>query len=229
MAAAVRVVRKALRRVTGAGTVQFFDDRRMRLAERVSRWLAALGWPRLQTRMTKLRVLYDLLRGKPSSACLEGTRWRVRPTAQAPRTTDPLDNNAGLMWLSPVLPMKREHVDRLLELAQPIFARFGFEFQVTLSSVTARALCGVMTIAYDRADRSETERARACYEEVLETVLAAGYVPYRMGNVSMDKLAAGSEVFWEVVADLKSTLDPQGLFSPGHYEPKRGRLPRSMR
>src|SRR5262249_50005041 len=141
VAAAVKVVRRVLRRVPGAGPVRFFDHRRLRLAEAVADSLAAIGWPRWSRRVAKLRMLYDLLKGKPSRECLQGARWRVRTFAGASPSSDPLDHQAGLLWLSPVLPMTKAHVDRVAALAQPLFARFGFEYQVTLSCVTARALC----------------------------------------------------------------------------------------
>lgn len=216
VAAAMQVVRRVLGRVPGAGRVQFFDEPRVRRAERVAGWLAACGWTYWQRRVRKLRVLYDLLRGKPSRECLEGVRWRVRPTTA---TGDPLDVKAGLLWLSPVLPMTRAHTERVLALVQPLFRRFGFEFQVTLSAVTARALCAVMTISYDKSNRAEVERARACYDALLTALMAAGYVPYRIGNLGQEHLAEGSEVFWDVVSEIKSALDPEGMLSPGHYQP----------
>ena len=54
-----------------------------------------------------------------------------------------------------------------------------------------------------------------------DAVTSAGYVPYRAGSLSMDRLGENSEVFWDVVATLKAALDPQHRFSPGHYEPAR--------
>jgi hypothetical protein len=115
--------------------------------------------------------------------------------------------------------MTRGDVNGVIALTEPLFARFGFEYQVTFSSVTARALCAVMSISYNKADAAEAERARVCYQSLLDALMAAGYVPYRMGNLGTDQLSTGSEVFWDVTADLKAALDPQGVFSPGHYEP----------
>jgi 4-cresol dehydrogenase (hydroxylating) len=221
VAAAAAAVRRALCALPGVGEVLFLDDFRMYWAERLARLLGALGrGHRLRDRLEKIRLLYDLLRGKPSAACLDGTRWRVRPSMAAPcQSADPLDHNAGLIWLSPVLPATRAHVERVLALARPLFDSHGFEFQVTLSSVTARALCAVMTICYDHSNRAETRRAARCYDEVLDALLAAGYVPYRMGHQSLLKLAAGSDVFWDVAAQIKRALDPHGLLAPGHYDP----------
>lgn len=219
VAAAAKVVTRALRRVPGAGPVLFLNDWRMQVAERLGRLLSALGIPRLGRRVAKLRVLYDLLKGKPSAECLRGARWRARPSTSA--SSDPLDQNAGMLWLSPVLPMTGPHVDRVNAQVRSLFARYGFEYQLTFSCVTDRALCAVMTIAYDRADPAQSNRAVACHEEVLDTLMSAGYVPYRAGNLSMARLDQSSRVFWDVAADIKAALDPHGIISPGHYEPRR--------
>jgi 4-cresol dehydrogenase (hydroxylating) len=37
----------------------------------------------------------------------------------------------------------------------------------------------------------------------------------------MARLARKSEVFWDVAAELKGALDPQGLIAPGRYDPGR--------
>jgi 4-cresol dehydrogenase (hydroxylating) len=214
--AVARALRRALR---GIASLHFIDDWRMRLMETVGGWFAALGFPRLHERAAKLRVLYDLLQGKPSSECLEGARWRVRPNGRPLRSADPLDHHAGLLWLSPVLPMTRDHVQRVTALTEPLFARFGFEYQVTFSAVSARALCAVMSIAYNKTDATETRRAQACYQKLLNELMTAGYVPYRLGNLSVPELAMGSKVFWDVAAEIKAALDPRGILSPGHYEP----------
>jgi hypothetical protein len=95
----------------------------------------------------------------------------------------------------------------------------GFEYQLTLSFATPRSLCAVLTVCYDRSSAEETERARVCHDRLYAAVTSAGYVPYRAGNLSMDRLAEGSKVFWDVVTALKGTLDPQNRISPGHYEP----------
>jgi 4-cresol dehydrogenase (hydroxylating) len=223
VAAAARVVQRVLRRVPGAGRLVFLDDNRMKWAQRLTRFLGLFGRDKwLRDRLQKMRVLYDLLRGKPSTACLDGTRWRVRPTSAASsRSADPLDHNAGLLWLSPVLPATKAHVDGVIALTRPLFVKHGFEFQVTLSSVTARALCAVMTICYDRTNPAETRRAVACHDEVLDALLDAGYIPYRMGNHSLGKLANGSEVFWDVTGQIKRALDPSDVLAPGRYEPQR--------
>jgi FAD/FMN-containing dehydrogenase len=80
-----------------------------------------------------------------------------------------------------------------------------------------------MTIAYNRADAAEVRRAAACHDAVMDALWTNGYLPYRAGNRSMGMLDAGSEVFWDVAAQIKTALDPHAILSPGHYEPARAR------
>jgi 4-cresol dehydrogenase (hydroxylating) len=108
-------------------------------------------------------------------------------------------------------------------LTKPLFERHGFEYQVTLSLVTERALCATMTVGYNRADSAETRRAADCYEALMDVLMKAGYIPYRAGNLAMGQLDRSSETFWDVAAAIKTTLDPDGILAPGHYEPARAR------
>ena len=134
-----------------------------------------------------------------------------------------MDHRAGFLWLAPVLPMTRAHTDRVNALLESIFNAHGFDYLVTFSLVTARSLCAVSTISYDKKDPAECRRAQACHDEALGKLMQAGYVPYRLGIASMAKLDATSETFFDVVQKLKTALDPEAIFSPGHYEPARAR------
>jgi 4-cresol dehydrogenase (hydroxylating) len=225
VAAAARVVRRRLGRVPGSGRILCLDEFRLRWAERVVRLLNHCGVGHLLTqRLARVRAAFQLLQGKPAASNVDGARWRCRPTSGSVHSHDPLDHNAGLLWISPVLPNTPAHVHRVQALTKPFFERHGFEYQVTLSLVSERALCAVMTIAYNRAEPAEAQRAADCYRSVMSALMVAGYIPYRAGNLSMGQLDARSETFWDVAAAIKGALDPRGLISPGHYEPARARF-----
>jgi 4-cresol dehydrogenase (hydroxylating) len=106
-------------------------------------------------------------------------------------------------------------------LAEPIFARHGFDLFVTFSMINERALGGVLTVAYDKEDPAEVERAKRCYRALFDAVMAAGYIPYRVGIQSMAGLDPHGDVFWKVVSRIKTALDPDGIIAPGRYEPGR--------
>jgi 4-cresol dehydrogenase (hydroxylating) len=77
----------------------------------------------------------------------------------------------------------------------------------------------VISISFDKRDPVESARAQSCYQDAFDALMQAGYIPYRSNIHSMDKLAAGSETFWDVIKQLKQVLDPGHVLAPGRYEP----------
>ncbi len=210
-------IRKALRHL---GRVHFFDESMLRRAENLTRFAGRHGlFSRTCELVTLIRPAFDLLKGIPRREHLFGAGWRAKD-APADPTLDPLNNRWGFMWLSPILPMSGGHALNLIERVEPIYAAFGFETLLTMTTITARALCSVLTVAYDKEDPEEGQRALQCYDALWKTCMDAGYVPYRCGIRSMNKLDAGSQHYWDAVRNLKVALDPQGIIAPGRYLPR---------
>jgi 4-cresol dehydrogenase (hydroxylating) len=122
-----------------------------------------------------------------------------------------------MIWVSPVLPMTEQGVREVSEIGERIFHEHGFEYQVTFSQVSDRALCAVQSIQFDRRSPEETERAAACHDTLVQSLLARGYVPYRgtPGTVALLRHAAPG--FWQATEDLKRGLDPEDVVAPGRY------------
>jgi 4-cresol dehydrogenase (hydroxylating) len=222
----VAAARAALRQaVRGTGATSTF------LTPRKLRWGAAfgrlLGWfgagARLRARVALGESLFAMNRGVPSGRFLTGAYWRRRGGVPAgfPQQANPAADNCGLLWVSPILPLRGVDVLALHALAAPIYARHRFDLFVTFSMVNERALGGVLTVAYDKDAPDEVARARECYRELFEAVMKAGYIPYRVGNQSMGSLNPHDDVFWKVTGRIKRALDPDGIIAPGRYEPAR--------
>ena len=96
----------------------------------------------------------------------------------------------------------------------------GFDLFETFSMINERCLGGVLTICFDQEDPGETARARRCYEAAFEGLMAAGYIPYRVGPQSVAALDNGHDCFWDTVRRIKAALDPQQLIAPGRYQPR---------
>jgi 4-cresol dehydrogenase (hydroxylating) len=216
----VREMRKQIRKaLKPLGRVRFVGSKTLRFAEMLWHLLRARGWQKeLQVMLGSLVKVGGLLQGRPTDAFLYGTLWRMGGKDE-PATMDPLANNVGLMWISPIMPMDGSAAMDLVRKISPIFLRYGFEPLITVSLITERAMVAVTTIAYDRENPAETEKARACYEELFKEIMRLGYAPYRSSIASMPHLATGSDVFWDVVSEMKKVLDPDGIISRGRYDP----------
>jgi 4-cresol dehydrogenase (hydroxylating) len=222
VAAARHALRTALR-ATSART-RFITEGKLRGAAFLASILGGTAaGKRLRARVDLGASLFGMNRGRPDGRFLAGAYWRRRGGLPAafPLKADPARDNCGLMWVSPVLPMRGADLLALHALVEPLFAASGFDLFLTFSMINERALGGVVTIAYDKDDAAEVARARQCYRQVFDAVMAAGYIPYRVGMQSMRRLDPAQDVFWKTVGRIKAALDPGGTIAPGRYEPDR--------
>ncbi|HEY1044241.1 MAG TPA: FAD-linked oxidase, partial [Telluria sp.] len=224
VAAARHAVRAALRG-TPARTV-FITESKLRMGERLGRLLGSSATGRrLRAQVALGQSLFAMNRGVPNGRFLAGAYWRRRGGLPDgfPRGANPAVDNCGLLWVSPIVPSRGSEMLQVYGMIEPVFAEHGFDLFATFSMITERALGGVLTIAYDKDDPAETARARSCYKASFDILMAAGYIPYRVGNQSMADLDPHGDTYWKTVAAIKAALDPLGIIAPGRYEPARAR------
>jgi 4-cresol dehydrogenase (hydroxylating) len=216
----VRAARIAIKKAfRGIATVHFFDEKLLKLAQKAASVLRWLGIGKtIQRQVASVLPVFDLLKGIPSRQHLYGAGWRGKGEP-VNGSLNPLDNKWGLMWLSPIVPMVGRSALELESIIAPIYEKYGFEPLTTMTSITPRALCCVMTIAYDKSIPAECKRASACYDALFEACMQRGFVPYRCGLNSMQKLDRHSQGYWAVVQQLKTALDPKNIIAPGRYLP----------
>jgi 4-cresol dehydrogenase (hydroxylating) flavoprotein subunit len=222
VAAARDAVRRALRPL--GVRPMFITAGKLRAGACVARLLGnSAAGRRLRARMALGESLLAMNRGEPNGRFLAGAYWRRRGGLPQgfPTTANPARDNCGMLWISPVLPMRGSEMLAVHALAEPVFRRHGFDLFATFSMITERALGGVLTVAYDKEDADEVTRAHACYREVFDRMMEAGYIPYRVGNHSMADLDPNGDVYWRTVARIKQALDPHGIIAPGRYAPGR--------
>lgn len=218
----VALARRALRKALAPtrAHVQFLDERKLALAATAARLLGNSATGRkLAAKVALGRSLFEMNRGTPNGRFLAGAYWRRRGGLPAgfPVDANPALDNCGMLWVSPVLPMRGQDLLHVHALAEPIFREHGFDLFVTFSMISERALGGVLTVAYDKEDPAEAERALVCYRQLFATMMAAGYVPYRVGLQSMAALDNGDDSYWRMVGRIKAALDPAGIIAPGRY------------
>ena len=219
----VRSGRRALRKVfRGFVRYKFVNDRQLAMADRFLPVLNSLGFGRQTSeQIAALRPTYNLLKGIPEATPLHAAHWRLRnPPAEIP--ADSLDPACGLIWMSPVLPMRGDDARKVMTLTDAAFAKHGFEPLVTFTMVNERALIGIIQISYDKTVPGEGDSAAACYRELFDALMAAGYPPYRVGLSAMDKLQQAGDTFWDVASAIKRALDPSDMLAPGRYVPPLG-------
>jgi 4-cresol dehydrogenase (hydroxylating) len=216
----VAAARRALARAMRPYKVVFLTDGNLAFARRLQQLLGRWG-KGLGERLDGVEPVYGLLKGIPTDEPLRGAAWRVRGAPASDKPMDPLDCDAGLLWVSPVLPATAACAREVMSIVEPAYAKYGFDACATFTYIAERALVCVTNISFDRREPDEVRRARDCYDEVTGRLIARGYIPYRSGPEGMSKLGENSAVFWDVAAQIKRALDPNGLISAGRYEPPR--------
>ena len=132
---------------------------------------------------------------------------------------NPARDGCGLIWYSPLVPMASASVRRYVTMVHKVCSRHGIEPLITLTSLSDRCFDSSVPLLFDRSDANATRRAHACYLALLEAGKNAGFLPYRIGIQAMDWLVRPGLPYWDLVATIKSAIDPQGIISPGRYGP----------
>lgn len=214
----VKAIQKNLKKELSQFNPIFLNDKKLDLAEKIVRFIPAfVGGDNLRRKISIVKPTFEMLKGKPVKVHLSGASWRVRGEIDNSKLYDPIAANAGIMWTSPLVPMTGRVAREIVDLLEPIYNKHGFDFLVTFTLLTDRALVCVTNVAYDSRIEEEAKKAHACYEELSEVLMKRGYYPYRVGPWAMDKLKQNSTHFWDVVNELKSAIDPNNIIAPGRY------------
>lgn len=159
----------------------------------------------------------ELLKGNPSSEILRTSAWRS--AGAHPTSLDPIENEAGLMWIVPALPARGEDAAIVEKVIREGLDSGGFDAPMTFTLINERTLTCTANVSFNRRDPRDVQSARDVYRMVMSKLIQEGYPPYRSGIGGYDLLHNGSS-FWKMAADLRSVFDPDRVISPGHYIPE---------
>ncbi len=208
-------LKQAVKTIAGA-KLNLVEARHIALAGRLKKLLpSGRLFDLIKLRIEKVSLWSNFLQGRASRQTLVGSHWRGRK--EPGETQDPLNSGSGMIWVAPILPMTAQAVEEVSVLSKRILHRHGFEYQVTFSHSSERSLCSVISIQFDRASQGETQRARRCHHELVETLLDRGYVPYRGAKETIEMVRKRAPILWRTMTALKGAIDPDELVAPGRY------------
>jgi len=215
----IKKFKKAVKHIKDAKVV-VINDSKIKLAENISAILNRYSYGEsFLNLIKKVRLAFELLKGNSPKTCVQGGLWRVRnpKIVEDVKSSNPLDYQAGFYWISPVLPMTGKDVREFNQLVEPIFNKYGFDMQQTISMTTERALSSVLTISFDKKNDVEPKKAKVCHDEVVSLIMKKGYQLYRAGNHTMGLIHDKSEAQNKFFQKIKMAIDPNDVLSPGKY------------
>lgn len=214
-----RSARRSLKRILAPVTdrLVFVDQRRLRWARRVVRWLPSGPGQRVRAMTDALHSSLDIFNGRPSEVALPLAYWRsgTRPPPGVP--LNPARDGCGLIWYAPLVPMRAEAVRRHIRNVERICPQYGINPLITFTTVNARCFDSTVPLLFDRSDPDAVTRANACYEALLAAGRSDGFLPYRLNIDSMRLIDSKTSVFASIATRLKESIDPEHIIAPERY------------
>lgn len=130
---------------------------------------------------------------------------------------NPATDNCGFIWIGPLVPFTREHIGKVLELADPIFEEYQFDVFVELIVESPRTVIALFGVFYDPAVAEETARARSWYKALRQKMLEEGYSAYRETSTSTPLALDGNIALKEFLSEIKTAVDKNNILAPGRY------------
>jgi 4-cresol dehydrogenase (hydroxylating) len=217
VAAARRTIRRLLKPV--ASRIAFITPGSASLLNRLLGRVPRLRHGPIAGRARALDKSLRLVAGAPSEVALPLAYWKSTARPAPEGNLDPARDGCGLIWYPPLVPMKPASVTRYVELVGGICESYGIEPLITLTSLSDRCFDSSVPLLFDRRDADEARRARSCYNALFEAGKREGFIPYRAAIHAMDHVIRRGTPFWDMVAAIKSAVDPEEIIAPGRYAP----------
>jgi 4-cresol dehydrogenase (hydroxylating) flavoprotein subunit len=208
--------RRIARALSSLGKVSLVSQRELSLFRKIAETFRR---HKMASFLAAVGTLFQLTGGEPTDEALKSIIWpRVVPDDGF---QDPDRGQVGILFCVPILPMREEDAVEVSAIATSVAQKHGFEAAITLNTLQATCLEGVISIDFLKADFEASARANRWLEEMHATYRDRGIYPLRLDIGNMSTLVTSDDVFWQTTGDLKRSLDPNNIIAPGRYQPHR--------
>jgi 4-cresol dehydrogenase (hydroxylating) flavoprotein subunit len=215
----VRSVKASIRKFSKpfAKSSMFFSKKKINFLKAVASFLPGAFGANARKQLNNLDESYKVAAGAPSEIALPLCYWKSGKRPPKGQMMNPALDGSGVIWYSPLVPMKPEAVREYADYVKEICPRHGIEPLITLTSLSNRCFDSTVPILFDPKDEKQTKCAKECYLELFRKGKALGYLPYRLGIDHMSLLSEDDSTFFDLVRQIKKAIDPDGIISPGRY------------
>jgi 4-cresol dehydrogenase (hydroxylating) len=156
------------------------------------------------------------LLGMPDNTSIELIYQRT----STPLPSDPEELDAdltpfGMKCYIPVIPPQGKYVRQAVDIVSSIRKQFNLNVKLSIFG-DGRTL---ITIHFRSDTPDQVRCAELCELSLWDAMTNAGFPPYRVGIDEMQRLIELQPAFFDMVAQLKTTFDPNTIISPGRYSP----------
>ncbi len=218
-AALRRVIRRELRRLLPPGCSRpiHMNRRRVGWARTLLRYLPA-GKGSILQQLDSIESLLDLADGIPRRIALPLAYWLRGDLPHASAKLDPAQDGCGLIWYSPLVPMKSATVIEYVRMVHRVCVAHGIEPLITLTSLSERLFDSTVPLLYRPEESGAADRARDCFQSLVSEGRRLGCLPYRLPVDQMQSFLSQEDgSHWGLVRTLKRAIDPHDVLAPGRY------------
>ena len=208
-----QLIQKALKGIVKK--LVFFDEKKFKIATKLSPIFKLITGIEIKD---KVDLIYNKnpQRGIITEKILKMAYWRKKTSPSSNFNLD--QDGCGMIWCVPAVPFIGNHVRNAINIINRVAQKYGYEPNFAMNCVTERNINLNAAIFYDRFVEGEDQKALACHDEMLKTLMENGYYPYRLSTHSMNSLPNPEDDYGILMSKIKDTLDPNGILSPGRYE-----------
>lgn len=176
---------------------------------------------KFQNNLTKFTQAMLMLEGNPSPMALKGCYWRNQ-SQSFDNSNDPIDSDCGFYWIAPALPMLSNEINACMQKSEQLFQKFGFEFGVTLTSISAHMCQAIISLYYDVKCDKEKQRAKELITQLRQCFKDNNWQCYRrsIDEMPFDLSKESNRDALALKHKIKIMLDPNNLINPGRYQIK---------
>jgi hypothetical protein len=166
----------------------------------------------------KASNLSSLLHGRPSDFALASVAFNVFGS-RAPVGAHVEATGAGLIHLTPVLPLTRCAILKVQEITSETVRRHGYDaVPLSINVLSPRAAALIVSIGFNRRSAGATTSARLAADELLRAYVNAGFLPYRLGLEQGNLLPPMEKSWRRILQAIRHTFDPVGCMGDCRYE-----------
>ena len=159
-----------------------------------------------------------LMEGRPTELALASVAFAVFGRS-APLNAAVESSGAGLIHITPIVPLCGKSILAVENQTSKILRRFGYDrVPLSLNVLSARTAAVIVSLSFDRRCPERTRTAQSAAEELLRAYLRAGLIPYRLGLQQGDLLPVMDAPWRRVLSQMQGIFDSGGCMARSRYE-----------
>ncbi len=159
-----------------------------------------------------------ILDGVPSEMALALAYSKSNKTHSLKGNANPAIDDCGLIWFSPLLPIRPNIVEVFVKKIISICKKHKIAPLITLTTISNHCFDSTIPILYEKNNINDKKNAQSCYDELFKECRNMGLMPYRL-NIDSMKIYNNEHDLTSVklIDTIKNAIDVNQVLAPGRY------------